>query len=496
MTVAPISWPQANINSQMDFTPLANLGNLYREGQKRSALESLGKDLAAGNITYQQAAGRIGELGDVGSSLKFLELAEARRKEDLANQASAGFGAQISGAFGGGESTPARQPAPVAPGPQATASPRTAVEPIPDIVRTNPDGTVAGNVTAPSIPAAPGAMPPPGAPLVPGPLPMQPPPPQAAVQPPPPVPADQAAAPFDARFGNAQARAPGLEQGPTIEHVPMLINALRNQYLPASDKKIAEDMLKRAWDSAKPTEKIQTLKALQDDPSLKAIELELRRATSPNVNILPGEKAQDVEMGKTLAELHGGYLKEALKVPANKATLDVAERAMTSKDFSSGLFQPVTMAAQRALVGLGIADADKAAPNELFSKLQNKAIMDAGGSASGLGPQISNNDAKIIRDSTFNATNTPEGNRNIIGFQRLMEDRKVAYTKEMNKYARDHGGRIDINVMEHMADWAERTPLDFTKIPGFKPPPDPASYRREIERRNKTRPPDQQIPLE
>jgi hypothetical protein len=490
--VNPISWPQANINSQADFSPIANLGNLYNEGYKQASLADLGKKLAAGTITYQEAAGKVGETGDIASTLKFLQLAEARRQEDLALKASAEFGAKLAPMVG----STARGTGPVAavePEPPAPP-PRVPVEPIPGVIRTNPDGSIAGNITAPSIPAP--QEPPPAAPV---PLPVArsttgAPPPIAAAAPPmapaPPLPPDQAA--INPAIRNAQATAPPsmMTEGPKIEHVPMLIGALRNPYLPASDKKIAEDMLKRAWDSAKPTEKIQTLQALRDDPSLLAIEKELRKSSAPSVNMLPGEKKQDEEMGKTLADIHGGYIKDALKVPATKAVLDTAERAMASKDFSSGIVQPLTAAAQKALVAMGMTDAATAGPNELFAKLQNKAVMDAGGTASGLGPQISNNDAKIIERSTFNQSNTPEGNRMIIGFQRLMEDRKVAYVKEMNKYAKDHGGRIDINVMEHMADWAEKNPLDFDKVPGFKlDPVDAEIRRRNIERAARGEPP-------
>jgi hypothetical protein len=454
--------PQA-YSGGADFSQLANLGNVYREAQNRDKLSALGKDLAAGKVTYQEAAGRVGELGDIGNSLKFLQLAEARRLEELGLKASGDFGRQLIGAGGG------PQVAAAAPRGAAVPAAETEVGTAPARAPVASSPTTWGDDEAEKA----GLYAPKPAPAQAAPVPPQPVAPAAPVSaaPPPPVPPDQAA--IDPRVRSAQASAPPtlLTEGPKMEHVPMLITALRNPYLPATDKEIAKDMLKRAFDSAKPTEKIQTLMALRDDPSLLAIEKELRKSSSPNINLPAGEKAQDTEMGKTLAEIHGGYVKEALKVPANKANLDAAERAMSSKDFSSGIFQPVTMAAQRALVGMGIADADKAGPNELFQKLQNKAIMDSGGSASGLGPQISNNDAKIIRDSTFNATNTPAGNKMIIGFQKLLEDRKVAYTREMNRYAKEHGGRIDINVMEHMADWAEKpaNALDFSKVPGFDP---------------------------
>jgi hypothetical protein len=72
----------------------------------------------------------------------------------------------LSGGGGGAPAEPVpppMAPAPTAapvqmaeinPGPAAVAAPvRAPIEPIPDIIRTNPDGTIAGNITAPTIPA-------------------------------------------------------------------------------------------------------------------------------------------------------------------------------------------------------------------------------------------------------------------------------------------------------------------------------------------------------
>jgi hypothetical protein len=263
-------------------------------------------------------------------------------------------------------------------------------------------------------------------------------------------------------------------------NIPKYLAAAADPNLPAASKEVAKELLKRAFDNAKPTDKIATLKAMRDDPQLYAMEKDLRKSQATNVNILPGQKKYDEAMGGTLAEIHSDALKAAMKVPTVKATLDVAERAMSQPGFVSGTGTPFILAAQRAGVQLGLVDADKASPTELFQKLQNRAIMDAGGTASGLGPQISNNDAKIIRDSTFNSTNSPEGNRKIIGFMRLMEDRKVDYARELNKYAAAHDGRLDINAMEHMSQWAESHPLDFSKVPGFAMPTSEGTAKNNV----------------
>lgn len=470
MPLEPVSY--GNINSLADFSPLAQLGDVYRKAQNQQKLSDLGKQLSTGSIDYRQAAAQVADMGDINSTLKFLALAEQQRKETLGQQASADF----TRAVGGGQPTAAQtiaappavsvspvtglRPNAAADDEEALPPPRVPVASTPNVVGTAegiarglypPTQTAALAPVPPSFDDRFAAARPSGVPS------------SVAVAPP-------VAAPPPAVLPAVPTAAPVAKADFQLPSIPMLLGALTNQYLPDAQKKIAEDMLKRQYDALKPTDKIATLQAMRDDPKLFEMEKELRRQQKTDVNILPGEKAQDVEMGKTLGEIHSGYIKDALKVPERKNNLDAAERAMNTPGFYSGTASDAVRATQRALGALGIADADTAAPSELFQKLQNKAIMDSGGSASGLGPQISNNDARIIRDSTFNATNTPEGNRMIIGFQRLIEDRKTEAIREMNRYAKAHGGRIDINVTEHMADWADKNPLDFSKVPGFKKP--------------------------
>lgn len=72
MAVAPLQIPQANINSLADFSPLANLGNIYQkaqdDAQKRSALGRLGEDAGA-NATALLQSGNP-ELVQLGLSLQ------------------------------------------------------------------------------------------------------------------------------------------------------------------------------------------------------------------------------------------------------------------------------------------------------------------------------------------------------------------------------------------------------------------------------------------
>jgi hypothetical protein len=467
-----------------DFTPLANLGEIYKKAQNEARLTELGKQLAAGSTDYRSAAGQLAEMGDTASMLKFIALAEQQRKEQLGLEASKAFGGGLLAPLLSGGNAGARPSAAetIIDAPSAkVAAPQLVPNPAADDptapIRTLPDGRIAGNITSPMVPLGTPAEAPATfadrfqaarrsgvAPA------------GAAAPPTPAVATDEETAAATAPAVVAKPRAP-LEatrlpgEPDFMAAVPGAMAALRNPYLPEADKKIAEDIIKRAWDSAKPSEKIATLRALKadaNDPrSLLEIEKDILRAGKTDVNILPGEKAQDVAVGKTLGEFHGSTIESALKVPANKANLDAAERAMNTPGFYSGAMSPAVTGAQRALVAMGIGDAKGASASELFQKLQNKTIMDSGGAGSGLGPQISNNDVRIIQNSSYNAENTPEGNRKIIAFQRLLEDRKVETSREMARYAKAHGGRIDFGITEHMAKWAEDHPLDFSKVPGL-----------------------------
>jgi hypothetical protein len=83
MAINQISWPQANINSQMDFSPLAKLGDVYRASADRASQEqtlaSLGSDpnanaailmrsgqwpLVQAGISQQNEATRLGFLSN------------------------------------------------------------------------------------------------------------------------------------------------------------------------------------------------------------------------------------------------------------------------------------------------------------------------------------------------------------------------------------------------------------------------------------------------
>jgi hypothetical protein len=456
-----ISQPQA-YSGGVDWSPLAKLGEQYKEGVKQDQLADLGKKLAAGTITYQEAAGKIAELGDSNSMLKFLALSEQEKTRGRQLRASQDFGSTITGTPSASETIAA----PPSAAPRISVAPNAADdEPAPTRVaalppptnitppaanapiRVNPDGSIAGNITAPNEPPPVAVAPP--------------------VAAPPPT--------FNDRFASArpQGAAPSGSmlsgEGPTIKDVPRLLSAIANPDLPDAQKEIAKDLYKRAMDSAKPTEKLATLQGLKDRPDLLAIEKELRKSQKTDVNILPGEKKQDEKMGEYFAKAQADYYDQAKGARVTKGTLDVMERASQAPGYYSGTAAPAVQAAQKAGVAMGLVDADKAAPGELFSKMSNKLVTDvAGGGGSGLGAGVSNADRDFIQGTVPNISNTPAGNKQIIGVMRLVEDRKLDVAKEVARYAKDHGGKVDLGLQDHLEKWSNEHPLDFDKVPGLR----------------------------
>jgi hypothetical protein len=66
----------------LDFSPLANLGEVYKKAQNEQRLSDLGKQLAAGSIDYKTAAGQVADMGDITHSLQFLALSEQQKKQE------------------------------------------------------------------------------------------------------------------------------------------------------------------------------------------------------------------------------------------------------------------------------------------------------------------------------------------------------------------------------------------------------------------------------
>jgi hypothetical protein len=447
MPIEPLNVPNFSarpFTSDIDFSPLANLGNVAREAQKQQKLSQLGNLLASGKIGYDQAAGMAADIGDLSSSLQFSKLSEAQ-KEMARQEAASG---QFMALFGGGPSSVGGS-SPVGV-PPSTARPVAA----PVVASSVPKDEEAAAAVPAAVPPTPAAVP--------------------AAAPPTPA-AVPAAAPPTASTAYDRLTDPSM--------IPRYAAMLSNPHLATDQKQLAATMLGKALDAAKPSDRSKYLQDLKDnDPklankSLMDIEMMLK---GPLVQIMPGEKAQDVKVGEEIGTLQNNALKAGFNAPKIKGTLDIMENALKDPNFYSGAGSQGVLAWKRAASALGIEGAEAATPNEVFQKMSNKLVTDTlagdkGGA--GLGTGISNADRDFIGQTVPNLQNTPSGNLALIQLHRKLADRDLEIAKMTRDYARTHNGRIDYEFLQEVSDYQEAHPLfkDFKFPSGALGPSSPPS---------------------
>lgn len=182
---------------------------------------------------------------------------------------------------------------------------------------------------------------------------------------------------------------------------------------------------------------------------------ELRAQT--NVNVNGTEKTFDQTVGKAYGEQFVGLQKDARDSSKTLGTINMMEKLIQTPGFYSGLGGERSLAVNRALVSLGIKDAKAATAQEAFAALSNQMVLDASGGSLGTG--FSNADRDFIIGQSPNLANTPEGNRELLGMQRKIQERKQAIAKMARDYARENKGRIDAGFDDLVAQFAEANPM-------------------------------------
>lgn len=177
---------------------------------------------------------------------------------------------------------------------------------------------------------------------------------------------------------------------------------------------------------------------------------------STEVNI-GGEKSFDQTVGKAYGEQFVGLQKDARDSSKTLGTINMMEKLIQTPGFYSGLGGERSLAVNRALVSLGIKDAKAATAQEAFAALSNQMVLDASGGSLGTG--FSNADRDFIIGQSPNLANTPEGNRELLGMQRKIQERKQAIAKMARDYARENKGRIDAGFDDLVAQFAEANPM-------------------------------------
>lgn len=183
----------------------------------------------------------------------------------------------------------------------------------------------------------------------------------------------------------------------------------------------------------------------------------LKKAGATSVNVNTGEKAYDKELNeaeaKRFIELQKGSAGAVKKI----ATLDAMDQLTQHPDFYSGTGADRFVLPLKQAIGALGGDPAAGASMEAFRALSSRALLDAAGGSLGAG--VSNADTAVIAGTVPNLSNTPEGNRQLIGMQRKLAQREQEVFKLARVYAANNKGRIDAGFDEFLADWANKNPL-------------------------------------
>lgn len=435
MPIAPLQLPTYATPQSLDFSSLANLGQVYKKAQNEQKLSDLGKGLADGSIDYRTAAGQAAEMGNIDSVYKFLTLDEARKKQGLEVAAGKDFADKLAPYFGGNASASA---------PAATA---------PQPLQANPIG-------APP-PGAPGAVPPVDQPL---PLNSRAPvmssskvwgdkeaedaglydrpgttaqpltlaslgnPPQPAPSQPTPQPT-----PSPPQASSPQGQAP-RSGGMQLPPASVLIQGLANPHTPTAQKEIAGKLLTRVLDESKPNEKIQYLQQLKDQSgyggTILQLEMEMRRASKTDVTTNIDQKGETEEAkaaGKAAGERRSTMFASA--GAASKTLQQLARMEGLLNQVSQGKLEPGRMSVSAWAKAFGMND-DVATSLGLDPKgvgsaqalqsLVNESVIGKIGAGGFPANNFSDADREFITDIYPKLKNDPRGNKIMVEGARRM----------------------------------------------------------------------------
>jgi hypothetical protein len=188
-------------------------------------------------------------------------------------------------------------------------------------------------------------------------------------------------------------------------------------------------MLTEAYKNAKPPEKIQTLQALQADPSLLDVEKQLRAAGKTEVNI-------DQKGETAFAQGAGGVLSkrfEKLSEEGQTATQDLA-LAGQLRDLGAVVKTGAPAAVQGWLAERGIKVGDNVGAVEAYSSIIDKLTPQQRVPGSG---STSDYEGRMFKNSLPKLINTPEGNEiisnTVAGLAQYKLDRAAIAEKALTR---------------------------------------------------------------
>lgn len=477
MAVAPLQIPGYAQPTAIDWSPLAKLGEVLQTNRKNAEYGRIGRGIADGTIDYRQAAGSLADLGNPDAMFKFLALAETKDKQAKELAASNQFATSLSGLFGG---APATTGAVAAPASSAPASAPSFVNPGPVMPPIN--GAPARAPVAPSArvwgdeeaEAAGLYEPRPGSPPQ-NPAPMRladlRPPEAAPVAPtatvtdrPPTPPVSQA----------SQSAAPAVQPSPTngfqglnATHIPTLLQAVANPYLPAGQKDMAKTLLTRALDESKTPDKVKVLQQIATQSGYRGtlldLEKELRAAGKTEITL--DQKAETAE-AKAAGEAAGKRRAEmfAAAGSAGKTLTNLSRMEGLLGQLEQGKLSPAKLNVSAWAKSFGLNDEvaarlgfdpKGAASAQALQSLVAESVLGKIGSGGLPANNFSDADREFLVSIFPRIANEPGANKILIEGARRMVQLDIERAKAFQAFKRDPANKAR-GFEDFELEWANK----------------------------------------
>lgn len=214
-------------------------------------------------------------------------------------------------------------------------------------------------------------------------------------------------------------------------------------------------------------QRMQRGEAPDQIPNFAQWKADLRRAGATQVNVNPGEKAFNQQMGKMGAESYGKIQAQAENARGMLGMYDLAEDAINT-GVRTGILGDKELTVRQFGQMLGVdTDANKVAGGELLRSVQNKMalMMRSPDGGMGMPGALSDRDIQFLKDSQIGIDRSPEGNRRMLQAFRALEQRKLDVARLADEYVQQHGTFDQGGFNKIIREFADQNPLFNTQSP-------------------------------
>ncbi len=208
-------------------------------------------------------------------------------------------------------------------------------------------------------------------------------------------------------------------------------------------------------------QRMQRGEAADQIPTFAQWKADLRRAGATQVNVNPGEKAFNQQMGKMGAEAYGKIQSQAENARGMLGMYDLAEDAINT-GVRTGILGDKELTVRQFGQMLGVdTDANKVAGGELLRSVQNKMalMMRSPDGGMGMPGALSDRDIQFLKDSQIGIDRSPEGNRRMLQAFRALEQRKLDVARLADEYVQQHGSFDQGGFNRVLREFADQNPL-------------------------------------